>query len=71
MPIETTSDFKKQLLLTRLHGVQASEADDREIDRKEKKNTFLARGVIQSGLQYRKINRMAACRTGWKWVDQM
>lgn len=40
MPIETTSDFKKQLLLTRLHGVQASDADDREIDRKEKKKVF-------------------------------
>lgn len=50
--IEITSDFKKQLLLTRLHGVQATNADDRDLEvRQGRGQRFLARGVTRSGLR--------------------
>lgn len=52
MLIEITSDFKKQLLLTRLHGVQATNADEGDVEVREGRGQrFLARGVTQSGLR--------------------
>lgn len=70
--IEIASDFKKQLHLTKLHGVQAPDAVDREIEVGEgHKRRLLARETIRSGLHFWKINRMAACRTGWEWAEQM
>lgn len=45
--IEIASDFKKQLLLTKLHGVQAPDAVDREIEVGEgHKRRVLARKTI-------------------------
>lgn len=69
---EIVSDFKKQLLPTKLHGVQAPDAVDREIEVGEgHRQRLLAREMIRSGPHFWKINRMAACGTGWEWAERM
>lgn len=69
---ELPVDFKKQRLLTRLHGLQAPRADDGEREMGEvHRERCGAWGGIRSGQHFWKIHLTAAGGTGWEWEHQV
>ena len=69
---ELPVDFKKQRLLTRLHGLQAPRADDGESEMGEAhRKRCGAWGGIWSGRHFWKIHLTAAGGAGWEWEHQV